>query len=136
MTKSIFINLPVADLSAAERFYEAAGFEKNSDFSDETACCMVWSGSISVMLLTHQKWAAHTDRPLCPPNQCEVMLALSVEDKEAVDAMVDAAGSHGGRADVNPRQDHGFMYGRSFADPDGHIWEVIWMDAAAMTQAN
>lgn len=94
MTKSIFINLPVTSLTAAERFYEGVGFEKSPAFSDDTACCVVWSDSISVMLLTHQKWAAHTDRPLCPPTQSEVMLALSLENIESIDAMVDAATTH------------------------------------------
>lgn len=132
MTRTIFINIPVADLSNSERFYEAIGFSKNPAFSDDTACCMVWSDAISVMLLTHEKWAQHTKRPIAPATHSEVMLALSVEDRDMVDAMIDAAHAQRGTADVNPKQDHGLMYGRSFTDPDGHIWEIMWMDANAM----
>jgi hypothetical protein len=85
------------------------------------------------MLLTHPKWSTFTKKPISDAHAAsEVMLALSADSRQAVDAMATAAGKAGGVADVNPPQDHGFMFGRSFEDPDGHIWEVVWMDPAAM----
>lgn len=128
MPRMIFVNLPVNDLEASTRFYKALGFERNPQFSDETAACMVWSESIYAMLLTHAKWRTFTQRPIPPATSSEVMLALSFDSREAVDAMNAAAQAHGGTPDVNPKQDLGFMVGRSFADPDGHVWEAFWMD--------
>lgn len=135
MTKMIFVNLPVADLPKSVAFYEALGFTKNLTFSDETAAAMVWSETINVMLLTHDKWNSFTTRPMPPAGSSQVMLALSLDSKEEVDAMNEAAAAHGGTADINPVQDHGFMYGRDFIDPDGHIWGPFWMDMAAMPSA-
>jgi uncharacterized protein len=132
MTRMIFVNLPVADLAASMAFYEALGFENNPTFTDDTAACMVLSEAIHVMLLTHDKWRVFTDRPIPPATSSEVMLALSCDSREAVDAMNESAAANGGTADINATQDHGFMYSRSFADPDGHIWEPLWMDMAAM----
>jgi len=132
MTRMIFVNLPVADLTQAKAFYEAIGFTNNPQFSDETGACMVLSDTINVMLLTHDKWRSFTDRPIPPATSSEVMLAVSCDSREAVDALNEAAAAHGGIADVNPAQDLGFMYNRSFADPDGHLWEMAWMDMAAM----
>jgi uncharacterized protein len=132
MTKMIFISLPVADLPKSIAFYAALGFTNNPSFTDETAACMVWSETIQVMLLTHEKWNSFTTRPLPPAGSNKVSLALSMDDRQAVDAMNEAAASHGGTADINPVQDHGFMYGRDLADPDGHIWGPFWMDPAAM----
>jgi uncharacterized protein len=132
MSRMIFVNLPVTDLNASMTFYKSMGFEKNPQFSDDTAACMVWSEAIYVMLLTHAKWRNFTSRPIPPTTSSEVMLALSCNSREAVDGMNDAAAANGGTADINPRQDHGFMYGRSLADPDGHIWEAMWMDPAAI----
>jgi uncharacterized protein len=132
MTKMIFINLPVADLPKSMAFYSALGFTNNPSFTDETAACMVWSETIQVMLLTHDKWNSFTTRPLPPAGSSEVSLALSMDDRQAVDAMNEATALHGGTADINPVQDHGFMYGRDLADPDGHIWGPFWMDPAAM----
>lgn len=128
----IFVNLPVADLDASMRFYKAIGFENNPHFTDETAACMVWSEAIHVMLLTHAKWRTFTDRPIPPAGSSEVMLAISLVDRAAVDAMNDAAAANGGTADINPVQDLGFMYNRGLADPDGHVWEAMWMDPAAL----
>ena len=133
MTKQIFVNLPVRDLPKAKAFYEAIGAVNNPQFSDDTAACMVLSDSIFVMLLTYPKWAFFTNKPIVDAREAsEVMLALSASERGAVDTIVDAARAHGGKADVNPVQDHGFMYGRSFEDPDGHIWEVMWMDPNAL----
>jgi uncharacterized protein len=132
MTKMIFVNLPVADLPRAVAFYEALGFTNNPQFSDETAACMVWSEAIFVMLLTHAKWQTFTNRPIPPSTSSEVSLALSMDSKDAVDAINEAAAAHGGTADINPVQDLGFMYGRDLADPDGHVWGPFWMDPAAI----
>lgn len=130
MSKMIFVNLPVADLAKSMAFYEALGFTNEPRFTDDTAACMVWSDSIFAMILSHDKWKVFTDRPIAPATSSEVSLALAMDSKEAVDAMVDAAGRHGGTADINPAQDHGFMYGRDLLDPDGHVWGPFWMDPA------
>lgn len=130
MAKTIFINLPVADLDKAQGFYAALGFIKEPRFSDETGACMVWSQTIFVMLLTHAKWRQFTDRPIPDSGSSEVMLAIGFDSKAEVDRITEAAGASGGTADVNPKQDHGFMYGRDFLDLDGHIWEAFWLDPA------
>jgi uncharacterized protein len=132
VTKMIFVNLPVADLPKSVGFYEALGFANNPAFTDETAACMVWGDGIHVMLLTHDKWRGFTDRPIPDRGSSEVMLAVTLDSKDAVNALVDAGAAAGGTADLNPPQDHGFMYQRTLADPDGHIWEPFWMDPAAV----
>jgi len=132
MQKSIFINLPVTDLEKSKKFYAAIGFSNNPQFSDDTAACMVWSETISVMLLTHAKWKSFTARPIPPSTSSEVLLALTCESKAMVDDMNEMASAHGGQADINPIQDLGFMYNRNLADPDGHVWEAFWMDMAAL----
>jgi predicted lactoylglutathione lyase len=132
MTRMIFVNLPVTDLARAKAFYEALGFINNPQFSDDSSACMVWSEAIHVMLLTHSKWSSFTSRPIPPASMSEVMLAISCDSREAVDRMNEAAASHGGSADVNPQQDLGFLFNRSLVDPDGHVWEAVWMDPAAI----
>ncbi len=134
-TRMIFVNLPVEDLKASMAFYEALGFRNNPQFTDDTAACMVWSEAINVMLLTHNKWRTFTHRPIPPTTSSEVMLAISCNNREAVDAMNKAAADNGGTADINPMQDLGFMYNRNLADPDGHVWEAMWMDPAAIPGA-
>ncbi len=136
MPKMIFINLPVTDLDASITFYTSLGFTQNVQFSDDTAAFMVWSDAINVMLLTHAKWRTFTSRPIPPATSSEVALALSCDTRESVDAMNDAAAANGGTADINPIQDHGFMYSRDMADPDGHIWGAIWMDPVAIPSSN
>ncbi|MCC7393432.1 MAG: lactoylglutathione lyase [Sphingomonadaceae bacterium] len=135
MSKMIFVNLPVTDLPRAEHFYTALGFTKNPDFSDDSGACMVWSEAIYVMLLTHAKWQGFTTRPIAPAGSSEVSLALAVDSRADVDALVAAGAAAGGSADANPPEDHGFMYQRTIADPDGHIWEPFWMDMAAQQTA-
>lgn len=130
MSRMIFVNLPVADLPRAMRFYEALGFTNNPQFSDDAGACMVLSETIYVMLLTHAKWHSFTTRPICPAGSSEVSLALSVDSKDEVNRLVEAGAANGGAADVNPPEDHGFMFQRTIADPDGHIWEPFWMDPA------
>ena len=132
MPRMIFVNLPVTDLAASMAFYEALGFTNNPHFTDETAACMVWSEAINVMLLTHEKWRTFTSRPIPPKTSSEVLLAISLDSREAVDAMNETAACNGGTADINPKQDLGFMYNRNLADPDGHVWEAMWMDPAAI----
>lgn len=129
--KLIFVNLPVADLPRSMRFYEAVGFTNVPHFTNEQAAAMAWSDTILVMLLTHDFWKTFTDKAI--PNAREVaqvLLALSQDSQDAVEAIVAKAVAAGGRADPTPKQDLGFMYGRSFEDPDGHIWESAWMDPA------
>ena len=133
MPKMIFISLPVTNLKASIAFYSALGFQHNAQCSDETAANMVWSEEIHVMLLTHEKWSTFTTRPIPPSTSSEVGFALSCESREAVDAMNAAAAKHGGTADINPVQDHGFMYGRDMLDPDGHVVGAMWMDPTAMS---
>jgi len=134
--KQIFVNLPVRDLKKATAFYLAIGATQNPQFSDDTASCMVFSDTIFVMLLTHAKWGTFTKKPIVDSRrESEVMLALSADDKQAVDKITDAAGANGGKADVNPKQDFGFMYGRSFEDVDGHIWECMFVDMSQMPKS-
>lgn len=96
---------------------------------------MVWSEAIHVMLLTHDKWKTFTKRPIPPTASSEVMLALTFESREAVDSLNAAATANGGTADINPVLDLGFMYNRTLADLDGHVWEGVWMDPAAFAAA-
>lgn len=132
MPKMIFVNLPVEDLDRSIAFYESIGATKNPQFSDDTAACMVLSEAIYVMLLTHPKYAGFTSKTIVDARtSSEVMIALSADSREDVDAMVEKAKASGVRLDPTPTQDFGFMYGRSFEDLDGHIWEVVWMDVEA-----
>ena len=136
MAKLIFLNLPVADLVRATAFYEAIGAHKNEQFSDATASCMILSETIHVMLLTHDKFRQFTPKSIADARTTtEVLICVSADSRDAVDDIVGKAGAAGGRADPSPKQDHGFMYGRSVEDPDGHIWEVMWMDVEAAATA-
>src|ERR671916_1479670 len=136
MSKMIFVNLPVADLPRAIAFYEALGAEKNEQFTDETAACMVFSETIHAMLLTHDKFRQFTPKKIANAKEStEVLICISAESRDAVDTMAAKAGAAGGVMDPGPKQDYGFMYGRSFEDLDGHIWEVMWMDVEAAMAA-
>lgn len=135
MSKLIFVNLPVADLPAAKAFYEAIGAVNNPQFTDETAACMVFSETIHVMLLTHEKFAQFTPKKIADAHGVsEVLIAISSDSRDGVDEIADAALAAGGKAPREP-QDYGFMYSRAFEDLDGHIWEPMWMDLAAATEA-
>jgi len=128
----IFVNLPVSDLAQSRRFLEALGAVNEPKFTDDTAACMTLTDSIHVMLLTHDKFKQFTPRPIADANAgSEVLLCLSSDSPESVDSTVERGVAAGGTADPAPKQDYGVMYGRSIADPDGHIWEIMWMDAAA-----
>lgn len=132
----IFINLPVSDVARATAFYEAIGATLNPQFSNADAACMVVSDVIHVMLLSHPRFADFSPHAIPDAHSsAQMLLCLSADDRNAVDAMVAAATGAGGSPDPCPVQEHGFMYGRSFADPDGHIWETMWMDIAQMPAA-
>ncbi|PXV54081.1 hypothetical protein SAMN04487785_114141 [Dyella jiangningensis] len=133
MSKQIFVNLPVTDLKRSKAFYEAVGAANNPAFSDDTAACMVFSDTIYAMLLTHDKWRQFTSKPIVDAHaDAQVLLCLSAGSRDEVIRLVEQATGAGGKPDPTPVQDYGFMYGRSFEDPDGHIWEVMWMDPSAI----
>ena len=135
MPKLIFVNLPVADLAAAKAFYEAIGATNNPQFTDETAACMVFSDVIHVMLLTHDKFRQFTPKQVADSRATsEVLIAISADSRDGVDEIADKALAAGGR-EPRDKQDYGFMYGRSFEDPAGHIWEPMWMDMSAFLAA-
>jgi uncharacterized protein len=129
MAKMIFLNLPVKDMAASTAFYQAIGCVKNEQFSNEDASSMVWSDTITFQLLRHDYYKTFTAKPIADAHTTNSMLiALSRDSREEVDAMVDAAAKAGGLADVREPQDLGFMYLRTFADPDGHEFEPAYMD--------
>jgi len=130
MSTMVFINLPVSDLARATAFYQALGYPLNPVFSDDTASSIVVSDTVYVMLLTHAKFSEFTDKAIAAPDTIEVINSLSAETKDEVHRIVDAAVVAGGTED-RPEMDLGFMFQRSFNDPDGHRWEYVWMDPAA-----
>lgn len=135
MPKMIFVNLPVADLERSVAFYKALGAEQNMQFSDHTAAMMVMSETIHVMLLTHDKYRQFTSKQIADAKLTSaVLLCISEESREAADTITKKALAAGGR-ESRPAEDHGFMYGRSFEDPDGHVWEPMWMDVDAASHA-
>lgn len=137
MTKMVFVNLPVKDLAASIGFYKAIGCEKNDQFSNDKAASMVWSDTITFMLLTHEFFATFTSKPIADAGKtCEVLICLSRDSREEVDAITGAAEAAGGAADIRPPTDMGFMYGRSFEDPDGHVFEPMWMDVSQMPKGD
>jgi predicted lactoylglutathione lyase len=134
MPQMIFVNLPVKDLPKSIAFFEALGFAFNPQFTDETAACMVISNTIFVMLLTHEKFAGFSPKPITDTSQSlQVLITLSRDSREAVDAIVAAALTAGGTT-VDEPKDYGFMYDHGFLDLDGHGWGVMWMDPAAVQQ--
>ena len=135
MTKMIFINLPVADLAASERFYRSLGFEKNEQFSNDSAISMVWSEAITFMLLKHAYFATFAKKPLANAREAVgALFAISLDSRDAVDAITEMAGKSGGKADVQDKQDLDFMYSRAFEDPDGHVFESVYMDMSALPE--
>lgn len=136
MSRMIFVNLPVNDIAATTRFYEAIGCVRNDQFSNEKAVSMMWSDTIVFMLLRPDFFATFTPKQAADARKAtEVLVALSLESREAVDAFAEAAVGAGGRADVAPKQDLGFMYSRTIEDPDGHMFEPMWMDPSAIEGA-
>ena len=129
MNRLVFINLPVADLPKSMAFFNALGFAHNPQFTDDTAACIVISDVIHVMLLTHAKYREFTPREICDTRTfTQVLNCLSCESRAEVEALVAKALAAGGSAYAEPK-DYGFMYQHSFADPDGHQWELIHMSA-------
>jgi uncharacterized protein len=127
----VFINLPVSDLSRARAFYAALGFSFDERFSDDTAACVVVADNIHLMILTRERFASFTPRPAGnPARDTSVLVALSRDSREAVDAFMEA-GLRSGGTDNDKVQDFGFMYGRSISDPDGNVLEPMWMDVTA-----
>ncbi|PLR28433.1 glyoxalase [Caulobacter zeae] len=132
--RMIFVNLPVADLDRSKAFFEALGFSINPQFSDETAACVVVSETIFVMLLTHDKFRQFITGEISDAHAAtEVLTCLSAESRQEVDDLLAKALANGGKA-WKPIMDMGPMYGASFQDPDGHVWELMYMDMAAMQQ--
>jgi predicted lactoylglutathione lyase len=134
MATKIFVNLPVKNLQRSIEFFSKLGFSFNPQFTDETATCMIVSEDIFVMLLTHEKFQTFTHNTMCDATKStEVLVCLSADSREQVDAMVRKAVAAGGST-YNAPQDHGFMYGHGFQDLDGHIWELIFMEPGASHQ--
>jgi predicted lactoylglutathione lyase len=130
MATKIFVNVPVRDLEKSKAFFTALGFTINPQFTDETASCVVISEDIYAMILTHEKFKQFTPKEISDASRTsEVLIALSFDSKEQVNELVDIALKNGATVASEP-QDHGFMFTRSFSDPDGHIWEFFWMDPA------
>ena len=134
MATKIFVNLPVSDLNRSKEFYTKIGFSIDPQFTDETAACVVISEDIYAMILTHAKFKEFTPKEIADATKTsEVLTALSFDSKEKVDEVFNNAIQAGG-SEARPTQDHGFMYSRSFNDPDGHIWEPFWMDPNAINK--
>lgn len=133
MSSMIFVNLPVADIAAATRVYEAIGCKQNPDFSDHQSSSMVWSEAITFQLLSRDYFATFTAKPVADAHAgAQVLLALTQESRAAVDAVVKAAADAGGKADPRPAMDLGWLYNRAFEDADGHTFEAVFADMAAM----
>jgi predicted lactoylglutathione lyase len=132
MSRMIFVNLPVHDLSTSVDFFGSLGFEFNEQFTDDRATCMVVSDQACVMLLATPFFSTFTHKDVADAaTTTEVILAVSAQSRQEVDTLVDRALALGGGVAEGPA-DEGFMYGRSFYDLDGHAWEVMWMDPAAV----
>ncbi|GAA2663950.1 VOC family protein [Streptomyces vastus] len=128
----IFVNLAVNDLDASKKFFTELGYEINKQFSDENCASIVISDTIVAMIMTKQRYADFTNKEIADSTKTsEVLLCLSAESREKVDELVERALAAGG-SPSGETQDHGFMYGRAFDDPDGHTWEIMWMDPAAV----
>jgi uncharacterized protein len=133
MSKSIFVNLPIENLATATRFYERLGCVRNPQFSSDKVSSMVWSDTITFQLLTRAYFATFSTKPVADAREtCQVLLALSRDSRTDVDAMVEAAASAGGHADTRGAVDLGWLYNRSFADPDGHVLEAVWVNMEAL----
>ena len=135
MKTQIYVNLPVKDLERSKAFFAQLGFSFNAQFTNEKAACMVVSDDIYVMLLVESFFQTFTKKPVADATKTtEVLVCLSAENREKVDDYVAKAVASGGKVPREP-QDLGFMYSQAFEDPDGHIWELVYMDESAMAQA-
>lgn len=136
MATQIFINLPVKDLKRSKDFFSALGFSFNPQFSDDKAACLILGENIFSMLLTEPFFQTFTKKEISDASKStEVLIAIDVESREEVDEMVNKAVAAGGTTYMDG-QDHGWMYQRSFADPDGHQWEILYTDESALPQEN
>lgn len=128
MAQQVFINLPVNDLEKSTRFYTALGFTNNPQFSDETAKCMVWSENIFVMIMTQEKFKSFATKPVADTkNNLAALFSLSLGSLNEVDKLM-TSGLNAGGVEPNEMRDYGFMQQRTIEDPDGHTWEVFFMD--------
>ena len=135
VAKQIFVNLPVKDLKRSIEFFTALGFSFNPQFTNEMATCMIIGENIYAMLIVESFFQTFTQKAISDASKAtEVLTALSVESREKVDRIADRALASGGSPNKEP-QDHGWMYGRSFHDPDGHIWELLYMDESQLPAA-
>jgi hypothetical protein len=133
MSKMLFVNLPVKDIAAATRLYEAIGCTKNDTFSDPQTSSMIWSDTITFHLMTREKFATFTSKPIAQAHAaCGALFALSRDSRADVDTIVAAAQAAGGKADVREPMDLGWLYNRAFEDVDGNVFEALWMDASAV----
>jgi predicted lactoylglutathione lyase len=133
--RMIFVNLPVADLAKSMAFYEAIGAVNQPRFTDETAACMVFSDTTFIMLLTHDKFSQFTSKRIADAHSTsEMLLVVSQDSREAVDAITDTAVAAGGRETHAKGQDTTYTYSRCFEDVDGHIWWPLWMHPEAPVQ--
>lgn len=132
--KSIFINLPITEVSRTRAFWSALGFSFNEQFSDDKALCLVLQdGKIYSMMVTHELFGTFTNRAIADNSVTQTLIAIEVESRAAVDEMVQRALANGGTR-YRESADHGWMYYDCFADPDGHQWEVMFTDANQLTQ--
>ena len=130
-SRKFFLNLAVKDLNVSVAFFTKLGFTFDKRFTDESATCMIVNDGACVMLLVDEKFKGFTSKSLCDTTtNIEGIFALSAESRDEVDRITDIALAQGGTPAEEP-QDHGFMYGRSFQDPDGHVWDLFWMDPGA-----
>lgn len=135
MATKIFVNLPVKDLAASIEFFKKVGYTFNPQFTDATAACMVITEDIYAMLLTHAKFKEFTPKPIADAHaSTEVLIALSCDSRAEVEELVRKAVAAGGKLYAEPK-DYGFMYQHSYQDLDGHQWEILWMDPAAIQKS-
>ncbi len=134
MARKMFLNIPVKDLNRSIDFYTKVGFNFNQQFTDENATSIIIGDDILVMLLREDFFKKFTNKPIANAKEStEVLICISAESREEVDEIVGSAIAAGGASSI-PTQDHGWMYGRSFEDPDGHIWEVSYLDMDSLPE--
>lgn len=132
--KSIYVNLPVRDLARTRDFWTRLGFAFNEDFSDDNALCLVLNdGVIYSMLISHEMFTTFTNRAIADGSATQVLVAIEVDSREQVDQVVATALANGGSR-YRESADHGWMYYDSFADPDGHQWEILYTDTSQIPQ--
>ena len=135
MAKMIFVNLPVADVAKSTAFYEAIGFEKNAQFSADHASSMMWTDTITIMLVGHEFYSTLTPKPIADAHKTSgALIALGFDSRAEVDTITEAAIAAGGREAHDP-EDLGFMYSRAFEDLDGHGFGPLYMDMDAAVAA-